>query len=217
MDRLNLSSPDARDRVGRGVNKVYKKATSSIGMITSRRTTQALSIDPLTDLDLPDYIITGMEKVLSITIPVANQRPRVLPQLTYDEAINSSSFTTEPRGWAVKRMGSTQVTITFNTTPADAFSVTVEGYDITDILADDAEPFLPEDFHDLLVEGTMADELRKMEKPELASIAAQTYENRLSDLRMFISKNTYLDIWQGRDRPGPFWYRPWFTRLGLFS
>lgn len=224
MDRLNLTSDEARERVGRGVNDRYRRATSSIGLIVSRRVITDLVVDP-TDVatypDLPELTIDGMEKIDRITRIGTQTDPNgifVLKPMTYDEITNWASADALPRGYAIKKMGPGQVIIVFDNFPSLA-SVTMKvyGYDIADTLSGTSEPFLPTDFHDILVEGTMADELRKMEKPGLAEIADVKYENRLSDLRMFIAKEAYLDIAQGKDKPGQLWYRPWFSRVGIWN
>lgn len=218
MDRLNLSSPEARDRIGAAVNQRYKMSTSSIGVETSRRKIVTMTLDPNEVGNiLPDLEVEGIEKVLKVTLPIDGQRIRVLKQLTFDELTNIESVRALPRAWAVKYMGSQTSTITFDSVALDPIEATIEGYDLTDVLADDAQPFMPEDFHDLLVEGAMSDELRKMEKPQLAQISEQRYEQRLSDLRMFIAKNAYLDIIQGKDKPNQLWYRPWYSRTSMWN
>jgi hypothetical protein len=213
MQRLNLTSDDAKNRVGDDINRRYKRLTASIGMITSRRVTQDITPDPLSS-DLPDVTITGMEKVLKITISTPDGRVRLLEQSDWDE-INNEPFRRQiPRQWAVKKMGPGEVIITLQGYPdsPDTTTLHVEGYDIADVLSGSLEPYLPTDFHDILIEGAMSDELRKMEKPELAQMAEQKYEQGLSDLRMFIAKNAYQDIIQGKDK-GVIWHRSWFARF----
>lgn len=219
MDRLNLSSPEARTRIGLRVNDRYRRITSSIGLITTRRLIDSVTIDP-TDIDstLPDYTVDDLEKILKVTLMTSADTPRTLREVTYDELTNVGTNDALPRVWAVKRVGSHEVTITFDGFPAtDTFDVKFEGYELSTVLADDAEPVFPEDFHDILVEGAMSDELRKMEKAPLAQMAEAKYEQRLSDLRMFIAKSAYLDIVQGKDKPGYLWYQRWFTRTGIFD
>lgn len=217
MDRLNLTSEDARTRVGKRVNDRYKRTTSSIGLITSRRVTIDVTIDPTAiDSTLPDYTVVGIEKIIRITSNFPTEGIRTLKELTYDELTGVLTLAQTSRAWAVKLMGSGQVTFTIDSFTNDVFTLSVEGYVISDTLSDDAEPFMPGDFHDILVAGAMADELDKMEKPQLAQIQEQKYEARLSDLRMFIAKSEWLDIVQGKDKPDCFWYRNWFSRSGIF-
>jgi len=218
MDRLNLTSTDARDRIRIRVNDRYRRVTSAIGLNTSRRFTKDVTI-PAGNTALPDVLIEGMEKVVRITrTPDGQSGITVLPQVTYDEIDNVATVDGNPQRWAIKRMGAGQVIISLDSYPTTTdLTLHVEGYDIADTLADDMEPFFPSDFHDILIEGAMSDELRKMEKPQLAQIAEQNYERRLSDLRMFIAKSSYLDIFQGKNRPRSLGYRPWTSRTGLYN
>lgn len=204
MDRLNLTSEDARTRVSGRINDRYRRVTSSIGIITSRRVTRDITINPAVSTSLPDYTVVDMGKVLKVSRQVPGERLRLLDNCTYDDVSNLSNVRDGlPNKWAVKRMGSTSTTITLDAYDhTNPFTLKFEGYELTDVLADDAEPAFPADFHDILVEGAMSDELRKMEKSDLAQIAENKYEQRLSDLRMFIAKSAYLDMIQGGSPSG---------------
>jgi hypothetical protein len=199
MDKLNLTSDEARTRIGEDVNERYKRVTSSIGLITSRRTKIDVVVDPTSVTSiLPDLEIDGIEKVLKISCMVGT-RPRLLDELTYEEITDRAAADATPTAFAVKLMGSQMVTIRLNAFPSTTtFTLSVEGYDLADVLDDSAEPAFPEDFHDILIEGALADELNKMEKPQLAQMREARFESRLSDLRMFIAKSAYLDIQQGK-------------------
>lgn len=217
MDRMNLTSTDASTRVGREIKEIYKRVTSSIGLVTSRRVVVDVPLDA-SDLGstLPEFDVTPLEKILRITINFPDQTIRVLKELTYDDLTNmpayTASVTASPVFYAIKRMGPQIVTAVLDAYPTTPFTLHVEGYDIASTLSDAQEPFMPEDFHDLIVEGVMSLELRKMEKPALAQISETKFENRLSDLRMFISKSAYQDIVQGINKPGFFWQMPWYGR-----
>ena len=213
LDRLNLTSQEARDRVEKRVNKRYRIVTSGIGLQTSRRVVLPVTIDP-SDIDsvLPDYVVEGMEKVNKVS-RVVGTSIRPMGEGTYDEVSGITLTRRLPSSWAVKKMGAGRVMLTFDAYPETPFSLQFEGYDVAEDLADDAEPYLPSDFHDLLVEGAMLDELRKMEKPELAMIAKQEYDQRLGELRLFIAKSSYKDIYQGKTKDNQ-WLSQWFGRLG---
>jgi hypothetical protein len=211
MSRLNLSSDEARTRVGEKINDRYRRITSSIGLVTSRRQVETLTLDPVTDTDLPNVIITGMEKVLRVVQPIGTNLRR-LGIMSFDDISNMPTLRQNPHAFAIKTMGPGEVTITLDAYPEEEFDLTVEGYDVADVLSGSLEPFLPTDFHYILVQGAMSDELMKMEKPQLASLAEAKYEGGMSDLRMFIARNAYQDIVQGINKPSVLWYRPWFSR-----
>ena len=200
MSRLNLTSTTAYDRVASGINSVYKVVTSAIGLSTSRLVTTDLVIDAQDPdyADLPVVVVSEMEKVRRIQRIVENASPKRLTRMTYDDLTSVETVDGVPQAWAPKRMGSGEVTIVLDGFPAtDEFTLRIDGLELADVLEDDAEPAFPESFHDVLVEGVIADELLKMEKPALAGIAAKKYEDRLSDLRMFIATDAYLDTIQG--------------------
>lgn len=220
MNRLNLTSTEAQTRIGVFVNSRYKQVTSSIGLITSRRTTTTIVVDPTDTATYPDlpYLTVGfMEKINKISvITTGSTGVNILDQLTFDEISAYPTMTGIPKAWAPYRMGAGQVEIVLDGVTSDTtFTLSLEGYDLAETLEDDVVPFIPTDFHDILVEGAKSDELMKMEKPALAAISEQKFETRLSDLRMFIAKSAYLDIIQGKDTPFQTWYRQSFMRAGM--
>lgn len=219
LDRLNLTSLEARERIEGFVNQRYKKVTSSIGLITSRRTVFDITCDPTDpDTELPEVVITGIQKVMAVRYTGSNASVLVLKEKTYDEIVNFATNSHTPRAWAVKLMGNGEVRIVLDSfETANSFVLHIEAYEVAPVLEGTLEPFFPEDFHDILIEGAMSDELRKMEKPQLAQISEANYQQRLSDLRFFIAKSTYLDIVQGKDKPGQLWYRPWFSRVSVWN
>lgn len=217
MERLNLTSLDARERVGRRLNTRYRRVVSSVGMQTSQRVMGVLNIDPDLYPDLPILVLTDMEKVSRIRLTPAQGGIRVLAEVTYDELDNLDTTRGLPRSWAVKNMGPAETTIQLDAYPTDPFTLTIEGYDRVIDLEGSQEPYFPEDFHDVLIEGVMCDELRKMEKPGLAKIAEDNFALRLSDLRFFIAKSGYKDIFQGKSKPSQLWYRPWYSRVATFN
>lgn len=213
LDNLNLTSDDARERVERRVNYVYKKVTTSIGLVTSRRIIQTVTIDPTeVGSTLPDITIEDVQKVLAVRYVVSATNSKTLEERSMDEILDTTLVRRIPQSFAVNLMGPTYVTIRLDAYPTSTFTLNIEAYEIAPVLEGLMEPYFPEDFHDLLIEGVMMDELRKMEKPALAEIASKNYERRLSDLRYFIAKSSYMDIVQGKWTSKQPWYRLWWNR-----
>jgi hypothetical protein len=193
-DRLNLTSPEATARIGRSVNDRYRRVTSSIGLQTSRRTTATAN----TSAGSPSLTF-ALEKLEVIYDTTSGQR-RVLSEITYDEWRNSNVYANPsgtPRRYAVKSADASSVTIVLDPVPASVSSLSADGLASASSLSGSQVPAFPADFHDALVHGAVADELRKQEKPALALEAEKQHEQRLSDLRMFLAKSSYLDIVQG--------------------
>ncbi len=200
--KLNLTSTDATDRIGERVNEVYRTVTSSIGLETSRRVEAEITYNSGVDLDLPYITVPNMEKILTVRLQIADSRPKILGQKMYDDVKNYRSQVNvfqDPRMWAVFREDYNSVTIIINAFPdAEDFVLEFEGLENAATLATTDIPAFPESFHDIIVNGAVAEELMKMEKPALADIAAKRYEQRLSDLRYFLAKSQWLDVVQGK-------------------
>lgn len=216
MDRLNLTSEDARTRIERRVNDRYRRVTSAIGLQTSRRLVQDIEYDP-TDVDseLPLITVAGIQKVHNIKIEDDDGGVTLLKEITFDDMTSKPTNSAQPRAWAYKLIGNDEVVLQLDAYPTTAFTLKIEGHENAIDLVGDLEPYFPEDFHDILVEGAMSDELRKMEKMQLAQIAESNYERRLSDLRMFIAKSAYLDIYQGKNKPNRYWLGQWMNRTTI--
>lgn len=194
-ERLNLTSDEAKSRVGREVNSRYKRLTASIGLETSRPT-QVSQQATLGDRDL---VFSGVEKIYNVVDKSDPNQDIVLTQITNDEMHITPIRTQPPRHYSVKAMGKNSVTVTLDCVPAaPLFTLYADGLANLSTLSGSEAPAFPESYHDILVFGAMADEYRKMEKEQLYMTAEKDYETRLSDLRMFIAKSAYLDIFQGR-------------------
>lgn len=207
MERLNLTSAEATARVGRNLNNRYKRLTSSIGMDTSRFT----QVSKAATIGNQSLTFTGIEKVNTV-IDKSSGKDLILEQLTQDEMHQISVRSEPPRHFSVTNMHYNTVTIYMDCVPTTTFTLYADGIVTLSTLSGTDVPDFPESFHEILVFGTMADEYRKMEKPQLAQAAELDYEKRLSDLRMFIAKTAWLDIYQGKDINRYPWMRngiPW--------
>ncbi len=213
-DRLNLTSIEAEIRIEAHINSRYRRATAGTGLLTSRRLTSDLDLDGATPGTLPLITIEDYEKILKIQIDNGvGARPTTLIQLTWDELSNKSQTTGLPRYWALKRSGAGFVIIQIDGYPATTFTLKLEGYDIADTLTTGAEPYIPTDYHYILIEGAIADELRKMEKYQEAKIHEDIWTMGLSDMRYFLAKSSYLEIKQGKNKLSRSWPLP--TPTGL--
>lgn len=214
MDRLNLTSLDAQARIGQEVNDRYRRITTSIGFTPTRFTSVDLACDPAeVGTTLPDVTITDISKVLKVMLLVGTKLKR-LHEVTPTEISDREVARADPYKYCVKRMNSQSVTITLNAYPTTTFTLRIEGYQVIINLTDDDEPAMPEDFHDILIFGACADELRKMEKYNEAKDYEVQFESRCSDLRYFIAKSQYLRIYQGKLSQT----RPWNQyRLGYWD
>lgn len=212
MSRLNLTSDTARARIEDSLNDANRALTSSLGLITSRHVVNEVEYDPDTYLTLPYITVTGMEKILRIQLLLPDSRPRRLDERSFDDITDLTTFTAPsayPTAWAPQLHGSGSVTFVIDDYPDEPFTLSIDGYDTYTELEGDDEPTWPASFHDVLIEGVIADELLKMEKDKLAAIADGKYQQRLSDLRFFLAKSAYNVVQQGAQTYGTWPLRRW--------
>jgi hypothetical protein len=206
-DRLNLTSTPSLARIGRSINERYRWLASSIGFDTIERTTASASTSVGNRVLTFGPSPTKVQKLLSVFNP-AFQPPNVLDQVSFDEMRNQASRSgNEPRAYAIQLMGSDNVTIMLDQTPTAIYSLSADVMSNRTTLSGTDVPAFAEDYHDALVYGAMATELKKMEKYDLAKenedmfFNPETGQGRVADLRLFIAKSAYMDIYQGRRSP----------------
>lgn len=198
MEQLNLRSDESRVRVGRAVNTRYKRVTSAIGLASSRR---GVAVSGLTDIDSAEVTFIGIDKVDRI-IDSRSGTIKLLNEVTFDEMREINPTTGDsPQRWCVQSMRASTVIIRLDAVAATQYELTADGLLTASTLESNDEPQFPEDYHDVLVFGVLADEYRKAEKLELSREMEGTFERRLSDLRMFIAKSSYLTIRQNQVPP----------------
>lgn len=194
MERLNLTSDEAATRVGKRVNSCYKRATSSIGLKTTRYiedipATAAIGSRLLT--------FSGIEKILTV-IDRSSGVDVPLDQITTDEMHLASTKQEPPKQFCIYNLGPRSVQIKVDGEAESAYVLYADGSVSLATLVGNEEPAFPESFHDILVFGALDDEYRKLEKFDLADKMEKKYEGRLSDLRMWIATSSWQDIYQGK-------------------
>jgi len=213
LDRLNLSSDDARARIKNFINERYRNIQTSCSMSRVRKGTIVLStVDdqdtytPVVDDDDPTLQII---KPLSLKIGSGLNFPP-LTEITLDALRRSpSADPTRPHSYVVTNYSASGCTLKLWPTPDDIYEITIDGLlNGTDLVDDDDVPAMPEDFHDALIFGALADEYDHFDKPGLATKQEKKFEKRVSELRYFISKSAYLERVQGRRMESVWWWRP---------
>lgn len=192
MSRLNLTSTEAQTRLGIAINRRYKEITSSIGLVVSRR----VEVQATATLGVRTLVFSNIEKINAV-IDKSSGRNVILSEIPYDDMEASNPRSEPAREYSIYRMGPNTVTIYMDCIPQTAFVLYADGHDKKATLSGTDEPSFPESFHDIIVEGVLADEYRKLEKLDHSKTAQAAYDKRLSDLRMWVAKSAYLDITQG--------------------
>lgn len=203
-NRLNLSSAESLSRLGSYINQRYRRLTSSLGIVTTRRTSQSVN----TVAGTATITFSSLEKLELVYISTAGQRV-VLAEMPYEEyTIRNIEHqqSGKPQQYAVKSVTASTVVIALYPTPDAIFSITAEGLGNASTLADGDTPNIPTDFQDVLILGAMSDELFKMEKFNLAKDFQRQYDERASDLRLFLAKSAYLSLTDAESPGGLYTY-----------
>ena len=202
-DRLNLTSDQAISRVGREINARYKRVSSSIGLAVSRRVYD-IAVQTVTD---DKYLtFTGVEKIEVVKDVTTVDQPIALVERLPGEMNDLVIKDSQPRNYAIFSVTHNTVTILVDSNVVEDAFIKADGLETAETLSGSLTPAFAESFHDVLVFGAVADELKKMEKFQLAKDAEEDFERRLSDLRMFIAKSAYLDIYQGKTAAEKNWW-----------
>lgn len=183
LGRLNLTSDEARIRIGEFLNENYRRVQTSIGMAQVRRGTLevAAQVGPFS---------VGAIKPFTITLPVFN---RLLVERTLDQLREIQTTPTVvgvPQCYAVTGFGTSSFELLLYPDPADAYGLEIDALLVgVDMVDDTDQPAFPEDFHDVLIFGALEDEYNHFDRPELAAVQAQKFQRRLGDLRYFLVKS----------------------------
>jgi len=200
-DALNLSSAEAKARIARNINTRYKRVTSAIGLAPSRRE----EVSKVATIGNRYITFSGVEKLESVYRKVGTKHI-MLDEITHDEMLELSVRTEPPTKYAVFSITQTGITLMIDCSPTTAFTLYAASVADTTSLSNNDSPAFPESFHDVLIHGVMADEYKKMEKLDYARDCEQDYERRLSDLRMFLAKSAYLEIYAGKRAKADGWW-----------
>jgi hypothetical protein len=135
-DRLNLTSTDATTRIGKAVNRKYKQVTTSVGLVTARRTEVQKNCTP----GVRTLTFTGVEKIINV-ISKASGTNRILKEITYEEMEARSPQTSDtPYYYAIANLASNTTTVFLDVSPVTAFTLYAEGHATAGTLSGVLEP-----------------------------------------------------------------------------
>lgn len=197
MDRMKLTSTEARTRVKNFINERYRAVATSCGLTSVRWGYGTI----ITVAESIDYPVTGIIHPVQAWLAVGNSADKILRQITSLEFLEldpAQEKHGEPQAWSHHRSNAATATVRLWPIPDDEYSVGVGGImSGTDMSADGDVPVLPEDFHDALIFGALSDELMEKEKPQLADAMEAKFKERVRELRYFVNRTAYLEMRQG--------------------
>jgi hypothetical protein len=186
-------------RVGTEVNLRHREILSSLGVSQATEFTAATATTTIGSRFLtfgPSPV--AVVKVLAVyDLAPGTYPPPTLDEVTTDELLALSVLADPPTKYAVTNMGERTVTIKLNSIPATQYVLTanVEG-NVTQ-LSGALMPQFSEDYHDILVNMVMADELEKAEKYDKSAAKLKQALARMGEFRLFIAKSAYKETVQG--------------------
>lgn len=198
-DRFGLNSDAQLARIGTSVNMRHREIISSIGVSqvaerTSTAVTTTINNRFLTFGPSPIAVV----KVLAVyNTALGTYPPPILDEVSPDELLAMGLVADPPTHYAVTTMGERSVTIQLNSLPATAYALTADVEGNATQLSGAMSPQFSEDYHDILVYMSMADELEKAEKYDKAKEKLKQAETRMGQFRLFIAKSAYKELVQG--------------------
>lgn len=197
-DELNLTSTNATTRVGRNVNKGYREIASSLGLQPVER--REVTASTVTD---SAYITFGprVMKLERVWNPAFTPW-QMLGESTVDEIRSSFQGTDPAQRYAVYNITSDTVTLLLDAVASSVYTLNADAMVNLLTLSGNMAPAFPEDFHDVLTYRPKAFELRKLEKYDEAQVQEAMYEKRLGELRFYIAKSGWLQLYQNKMGPG---------------
>src|SRR5574341_402487 len=197
-DKCNLSTTTATTRIGEEVNTRYRAITSELGLITTRRGT----ITAASSIGNNMLTFTPCESIINV-VDRSTTPYRVLQQVTVEELRQRQpSANNFAQYYAIFSQGYNSVTIMMDCVPAAIFTLYADVHQNLSTLSGSQVPVIPESFHDVLFWGVLYEELGKLQRPVDAKDAKLEYEDRLSKLRFFLAKSSYLENYHGKNRHG---------------
>lgn len=205
LARTNLTTTVARTRVKEFINERLRRVATSVNVGRVR----AGSVSVNTVANNNAITTTGLVHIKAITIPAQNMMldERTVEQLrTYDPDISENGI---PRYYAVRKVNATTLELMLYPEPDAIYAVTIDGILTgTDLTADGDIAGLPEDFHDILIYGALADEYPHLKDTDMSVYFETKFDERVKDLRYYMAKSAWLRRTEpGRD-PWLYWWLP---------
>lgn len=204
---MALTAPDAKARILKELNIRYRHVTSSIGLITSRR----VEVFQPVVLNTQMVTFTGIEKIDALFYKVTQNNVttnKFLDLITDDEMLNERIRSQSPSKYSIFNMNFNSIIVKINMVQTTGTPLVLYAHGLVDAsnLSGTASPIFPASFHDILIHGVEADEYKRKRQTPESNDSEQKFENRLSDLRMFIAKSAYQDIHRGKHSKAEDWW-----------
>lgn len=192
-DYCLLSSTEADTRIGKAVNRHYRRVTSLLGLNATRFVTRNAD----TTNGVATVTFTEIEKIDRILDTTDSDAIRLLQETSIHEIRATQPGTGDPVRWALQTTDADSVTIRLDTLPQSTYSLQADGWTTLSDLTSSDEPVFPESFHDILAWYVIAEELLKKEKDKLAREYERKADKLLEELRFHLADSPTYNTRQG--------------------
>lgn len=192
-DYCNLTSTDADTRIGKAINRHYRRVTSLLGLNAARFVTRSKG----TTIGQQTVVFDEIEKIDRILDATDATAINPLTEIGIDKQRITQPSTGQPTTWALQNTDADSVTVLLDTTSATSYSLQADGWTTLSDLSGTDEPVFPESFHDVLAWYVISEELLKKEKLNLSAEYKSKAEALLSDLRFHLADSPSYSTQQG--------------------
>ena len=193
LDYTLLTHPESAARVGKAINRHYRRVTATLGLDAARFVTRSVSMS----VGVRTVTFTEIEKIDRILDTTDSTAIRLLQEVSVHDLRSAQPGAGQPCQWACQNSDADSVTVLTDTLPQTAYSLQADGWTTLADLTGADEPVFPESFHDILVWYVISEELLKKEKDKLAGAYHQKATSLLAELRFFLADSHTKDTVQG--------------------
>lgn len=203
-EQLNLTSAEAITRIGKRVNRRYRRVTGDCGILTSGQ----FELEVSETVTPGDRLVTFEDVEKLATVYTEDTPPRHLDEVSFVEMRQKTLRVGDhPNFYAVVNHTSTSITIMLDSEPETPYDLLADGIVSAAVLSGDDEPAFPASFHDILWEGALADELRKAQNFKDAETHENLFKERLAHLKLHLRSSASMVAQQNKHGRGPRYLR----------
>jgi hypothetical protein len=191
MTRLGLTAESQRLRIRDEINDRLRQVTSTLNLGRTRRASKTFT----TVSGTATVVASGISTLETLYDPTTRKRPLEEVSMPWIRARDAaSSVTGAPEVYAVQTHTNDVLTLRLYPKPDAVYSLLADVFATgTELDSPEDEPAFPSDFHDLLVDGVLADEYNRVEKARpMAQAHEAKFEKRLSELRLHVARSAWL-------------------------
>ena len=198
-DYCGLTSTDADTRIGKAINRHYRRITASLGLDVARFVTRTTT----TTNGVQTVTFTEIEKIDRVIDTTDSAAIRLLTETSVHEIRSAQPGSGQAERWAFQNSDADSVTILLDTVPQTTYSLQADGWTTLSDLSGTDEPVFPESYHDVLAWYVISEELLKKEKEKLPAIYMKKAEDLIADLRFFLADSHTRETVQGAGTATP--------------